>query len=50
MTDLQEPLNDKATSDLWTMRPDWMMLTVSAVLVIGWALWIGITAYRLLVT
>lgn len=50
MTDLREQINDQAASDLWDSRPDWMMLTICAVLVMGWVLWIGIIAYRLLMT
>jgi hypothetical protein len=50
VTDLQEQIDDKAASDLWDARPDWMMLTISAALVMGWVVWIGVIAYRLLVT
>jgi hypothetical protein len=50
VTDLRKQIDDKAASDLWDSQPDWIMLTISAALVMGWALWIGVIAYRLLVT
>ena len=50
MTDLRERIDERAASDLLDSRPDWMMLTVSVALVMGWVLWIGVIAYRLLVT
>jgi hypothetical protein len=50
VTDLQERMNDKPAADLWDARPDWIMVATGAALLVGWALWIGITAYRLLMT
>jgi hypothetical protein len=50
VTDLQERLDDRSASDLWDGRPDWMMVAISAALAAGWAVWIGVIAYRLLVT
>ena len=48
MTDLREQIDDTAASDLFDGQPDWMMLTISAALVMGWVVWIGVIAYRLL--
>jgi len=50
VTDLRERIDEQAASDLLDSRPDWMMLSVSVALVMGWVLWIGVIAYRLLVT
>lgn len=50
MTEWREQVTEKTTSDLWDARPDWLMLAISAALVVGWVLWIAVTAYRLLVT
>ena len=45
MTDLQEGAED--SSDLWDKRPDWIMLGTGAALLVGWVVWIGVIAYRL---
>ena len=50
MTDLQESMNDKPARELWDASPDWFMRATGAALLVGWVLWIGIIAYRLLMT
>jgi hypothetical protein len=50
MTDLQERINDSAASDLWDVRPDWLMLGVTGALVVGWLVWFAVIIYRLLAT
>ena len=48
MTDLRERIRNRPSRDVWETDPDWMMLGICAVLLVGWALWLGIIAYRLL--
>jgi hypothetical protein len=50
VTDFQDRMNDKPANELWDASPDWFMLATGAALLVGWVVWIGIIAYRLLVT
>ena len=49
MTELREPIKPRRSRDIWDTDPDWMMLAICAALLLGWALWLGVIAYRLLI-
>jgi hypothetical protein len=44
-----ERIKTTVSRDFWEADHDWMMLAICAALLVGWALWLGAIAYRLLV-
>ena len=49
MNELRNWIKARASRDVWDPNPDWTTLAIFAALLVGWALWLGVIAYRLLV-
>jgi len=49
VNELRNWIKTRAPRDVWDASPDWTMLAISVALLVGWALWLGVIAYRLLV-
>jgi hypothetical protein len=50
VTDFRDRVRNARSREVLDNDPDWMMLFICAALLIGWAAWLGVIAYRLLMT
>ena len=49
VSELHDRIKTESSGDIWDSDRDWVMLAICALLLVGWASWLGIIAYRLLV-